>query len=199
VRGQQAGKPVHLAVLNTGSFAHSFTPDELALNILRAPADSSFNINPDDEPLNARFAPRQDQGEHEVRFQLLVGKRCDETRISRAAQVLNTPPCWQVYYPQPEKADRNRRQAIADTVQIDDPRVQVVALKKSEKGHELIIRLQDTGGRARELALRVKPYRQVIRVAIGPYGLLTLAVRRSAKKLRWRVVDLVERGRRAPR
>jgi hypothetical protein len=49
---------------------------------------------------------------------------------------------------------------------------------------------------AREIQLRVKPYRQAIRVAIGQYGLLTLAVRRGAKKLRWRQVDLVERGRR---
>ena len=85
-----------------------------------------------------------------MRFQLQAGKRFDETRISRAAQVLNTPPCWQVYYPQPEKADRNRRQAIADTVQIDDPRVQVVALKKAEKGNELILRLRTPGvGRGR--------------------------------------------------
>ncbi len=194
VRGRQADKPAHLAVLNSGSFAHSFTADELALNILRAPAYSSFNINPDDEKLNARFAPRQDQGEHEVRFQLLVGKRCDETRISRAAQVFNTPPVWQVYYPQPDEVDRKRRQAIADTVQVDDPRVQVVALKKAEQGNELIIRLQDTGGRARKVAVRVKPYRAAIRVEIGAYGLLTLAVRRGAKTLRWRRVDLVERG-----
>jgi hypothetical protein len=42
--------------------------------------------------------------------------------------------------------------------------------------------------------VRVKPYRQAIRVTIGKYGLLTLAVRKGAKKLRWRQVDLVERG-----
>ena len=79
-------------------------------------------------------------------------------------------------------------------MQVDDPRVQVVALKKAERGNELIIRLQDTGGRARKVAVRVKPHRAAIRVEIGAYGLLTLAVRRGTKTLRWRQVDLVERG-----
>jgi hypothetical protein len=53
-------------VLNTGSFGHSLTQHELGLNVVRAPAYSSFNLNPDDERDNVRFIPRQDQGEHEM-------------------------------------------------------------------------------------------------------------------------------------
>lgn len=73
VRGRQGGKPVYLAVLNTGSFAHSLTSGEFAVNVVRPPAYSSFNIDPRDERLNNRFAPRQDQGEQELRYALLVG------------------------------------------------------------------------------------------------------------------------------
>jgi hypothetical protein len=54
---------VHLTV--QGSFGHSLKEKELALNLLRAPAYSSFNLNPDDKRANSRFIPRQDQGEHE--------------------------------------------------------------------------------------------------------------------------------------
>jgi alpha-mannosidase len=94
VAAWQAGgiPPVHLVVLNTGSFGHSLTGKELGLSVVRAPAYSSFNLDPDDERANARFIPRQDQGEHELSWQVMVGGRFDETRVSRAAQVFSTLP-----------------------------------------------------------------------------------------------------------
>lgn len=194
VRGRVGGKPVYLAALNTGSFAHSLTTDELALNVVRSPAYSSFNIDPRDERLNNRFAPRQDQGEHEMRYALLVGGRFDEGRISRAAQVLNTPPVWQVYYPQPEKVERRRRLEVAGTVRVDDAQVQVVALKKAEAGQELIIRLYNPSGQERQVEVQVKPFRGSVRTTLGAYGLATVAVRRGGKALVWRRVNLVEEG-----
>lgn len=192
VRGKQQNRPVYLAVLNTGSGAHSLTQDELALNVLRAPAYSSFNLNPNDEKLNNRFIPRQDQGEHELRFAFHIGRRFNETEISRAAALLNVPPVWQVYYPQPVKADPKRRASLTDTVVVNDNSVQIVALKKSEDGDDLIVRLQNTASRTRNIQVRVKPYRQAIRTAIDKYGLLTLAIRKGSGKLQWRRVNLVE-------
>ncbi len=195
VRGKQADSPVHLAVLNTGSFGHSLTESELGLNVVRAPAYSSFNLNPDDERANARFIPRQDQGEHELSWQVMVGGRFNEPKVSRAAQVFNTPPVWQVYYPQAEHVERQRRLQVSDTVSVDDDQVQVVALKRSEKGGQLIVRLQNTSARERHVSLRVKPFRRKIKVRIGRYGLTTVAVKRGGKKLVWREADLVERRR----
>jgi alpha-mannosidase len=193
VKGAQAGSPVHLAVLNTGSFGHSLTAAELGLNVVRAPAYSSFNLNPDDERSNARFIPRQDQGEHEMSWQIMVGARFDESRISRAAQVFNVPPVWQVYYPQPDKVERRRRQQVGATVTVDDRHVQVVALKKSQTGGKLIVRLQNTSSRARQVTVRVKPFRGTIRLRVGAYRLASVAVQRTGSKLLWREVDLVER------
>ncbi|MDA0334612.1 MAG: hypothetical protein O2782_05560 [bacterium] len=193
VCGVQAGSPVHLAVLNTGSFGHSLTAAELGLNVVRAPAYSSFNLNPDDERANARFIPRQDQGEHEMSWQVMVGARFDETRISRAAQVLNTPPVWQVYYPQPDRVERQRRAQVSGTVTVDNKHVQVVALKRSQQGARLIVRLQNTSAKARQVAMQVKPFRGRIKLHVGAYGLTTVAVGRTGKKLQWCEVDLVER------
>ncbi|MBT4613022.1 MAG: hypothetical protein HOC05_23450 [Gemmatimonadetes bacterium] len=192
VRGTQAKRPVHLAVLNTGSFAHSLTERDLGINVLRAPAYSSMNLDPDDVEVNNRFMPRQDQGEHEVGYRILVGKRFDESRISRAAQVFNTPPVWQVYYPQPDRVDRLRRSSVAATVTADDAHIQIVALKRSESGKQLIVRLQNTSSRERDVAIRVKPHRQKIHLKIGSYGLATIAVNKAGRALRWREVDLVE-------
>lgn len=195
VRGTQAGSQVHLAVLNTGSFGHSLTERELGLNVVRAPAYSSFNLDPDDERANARFIPRQDQGEHELTWQVMVGGRFDESRVSRAAQVFSTPPVWQVYYPQPERVERRRRRQVSGTVTVDDDHVQVVALKRSQKGDQLIVRLQNTSARERQVSVSVKPFRGKMKVRIGRYGLATLKVKRGSKKLQWREVDLVERRR----
>lgn len=183
---------MHLVVLNTGSFGHSLTGKELGLSVVRAPAYSSFNLDPDDERANARFIPRQDQGEHELSWQVMVGGRFDETRVSRAAQVFSTLPVWQVYYPQPERVEGQRRAQVSGTI-VDDDQVQVVALKRSQKGGQLIVRLQNTSARDREVTVRVKPFRGKIKVRIGRYGLTTLAVKRSGKKLQWQEVDLVER------
>lgn len=199
VRGTQAKAPVHLAVVNTGSFGHSLTEGELGLNVLRAPSYSSFNLDPKDEATNRRFLPRQDQGEHEVSYRILVGKRFSETRISRSSQTFNTPPVWQVYYPQPDRVDRRRRDSVTNTVAVADPHVQVVALKKSQKGNALIVRLQNTSGQARDIDLQVKPYRQKMKVHIGAYGLATIRVNKGGKSLRWRKVDLVERPVKATR
>ncbi|MBT6146868.1 MAG: hypothetical protein HOH74_15635, partial [Gemmatimonadetes bacterium] len=154
---------------------------------------SSFNLDPNDEATNQRFLPRQDQGEHEVSYRILVGKRFSETRVSRAAQILNTPPVWQVYYPQPDRVDKKRRASVTDTVIVDDAHVQVVALKKSQKGNALIVRLQNTSGQSRDISVQVKPHRQKMQLTVGAYGLATIAVNKGGKSLRWREVDLVER------
>ena len=187
------GRDAFIAMASTGSGAYSLTRNEWGISILRSPAYSSFHSILGNENLKSRFLPRHDQGEHEIRYTLHIGRRFRETEISRAAQLLNVPPVWQVYYPSPGKVDRKRRSRPTDTVVVEDSHVQVVALKKSEKGGRLIVRLQDTLGRRRKITLRVRPYRGQIRIPIGKYGLVTIAIRKGARSLEWEPVDLVER------
>ena len=193
VCGKQSGKAVFFAIANTGSGAHSLTKTEWAVNVLRSPAYSSFNINPGDARLNNRFLPRQDQGEHEMRYEIILGRRFDETAVSRTAQALNTPPIWQVYYPQGASVETKRRPNLTETVAIADEQVQIVALKKAEHGEALIVRLQDTGGKDRDITLRVKPFQGLIKTHIRAFGLITLSIKKGGKKLSWREVNLVER------
>ncbi len=192
VRGSKGAASVCLAVANTGSHAHSLTAKEWAINVMRSPAYASSMLRAEQVKANHRFLPRHDQGEHEMRYSILLGTRFQETAVSRAAQLLNVPPVWQVYYPQPSKTDRKRRGTLTDTLVVDDRHVQVVAMKKAERGNELIVRLQDTLGKAREITVRAKPHRKAIRTAIGPFELITLGIRRGGKTLRWRRLSLVE-------
>ncbi len=192
VRGKRDGKPRHLTVLNDSSYAHALCDGTLWIDSLRTPAYSSFNLGPADDWRHACIRPRMDIGEHELRFALLPGARCREADLRRAADAFNRPPHCQIYFPQPERVERRRRTLPADTITVEDPAVQITALKRSENGRELIVRLLETGGRPRRVTLHVKPYRKSIRLEIGAHRLASVAIARG-RELRWRQVDLVER------
>ncbi|MBL4701552.1 MAG: hypothetical protein JKX85_09875, partial [Phycisphaeraceae bacterium] len=62
-----------LGVINDASNAHNLTHKVLAINVLRSPAYTSFILAKDDPYNDHRFAPRQDQGEHQRRYELVWG------------------------------------------------------------------------------------------------------------------------------
>ena len=96
---------MHLVVLNTGSFGHSLTGKNWASTWcapLRTAPSTWIRTTSAPTPASSRA---RNQGEHELSWQVMVGGRFDETRVSRAAQVFSTLPVWQVYYPQPERVE----------------------------------------------------------------------------------------------
>jgi alpha-mannosidase len=151
-----------------------------------------MRITPGDVWGDHRFLPRHDQGEHEVGFQFLFGRRFVEHEISQAAIAFNAAPYYQVFYPD----GRTRRSAavrnLAGSVELDRNNVQITALKKSEQGNALIVRLQEVDGRATEVGVKVHGFRHKIRIAVGAYALKTLRFTRSRGKLSCREVNLVE-------
>lgn len=185
---------ISLAVANTGSGAHSLTPKAWGLSVLRAPAYSSFNVDPDNPALNNRFLPRQDQGEHTMAWSVLPMADFDESKVSRAAQALNTPPEWCVYFPQAPDPQTKKRQEIVNTIQLDSPHAQIVALKKAEKEDALVVRIQETGGRRQRLAIRVKPFSKPFRLQLPAYQLATVSISRTKPgQPLFKQLDLVER------
>ncbi len=194
VRGRHAGKAVSLAVASTGSSAHSLTQQGvLQLNVLRSPAYASFNLKPQSEWAHRRFMPRQDIGGHEMCYAVMPAGRFDEATVRKLSALLNMPPVWQVYYPQSARPVRARRAAFAETVTVDCKDVQVAALKRSEDGRHLVVRLLNAAGGERRVKLKVKPYREVMELQLGAYALQTVMVRRGGKRLDWHLADLVER------
>jgi alpha-mannosidase len=175
-----------ITVSNTGSFAHNLTMDGLYLNVLRSPAYTSANMSPNDPWHDRRFQPRQDQGEHEMRYAFQFGRRFNEAAVVREADALNVPPVWQIYYP-----DGRREPApTVDCLTVDRKDVRIVAVKKAEAGRALIVRLLDHGGRGREVGLRVGDQDHLFK--LGAYALKTLQVRRRKDGIAVREMNLVE-------
>jgi len=181
-----------LAVCNTGSFAHSLTPKNWCLNVMRSPAYSSFSISPGQPWSDDRFLPRHDQGEHELTYELLAGKRFSERAVSQCAQVLNIPPYFQTYFPVPGKKRRSALMTRGAVIQCSPDNVQIVALKKAERGNGMVVRLQELDGKASKVSIRVKGARNALTTEVPKYGLRTLIITRRGSKATAREVNLVE-------
>ncbi len=175
-----------ITVSTTGCCAHSLTMDGLYLNVLRSPAYTSDHLIPDDPWHDKRFQPRQDQGEHEVRYAFQFSRRFSEPAAAQAAEILNVQPVWQVYYP-----DGCRSLApLANCLTVDRKDVRIVAVKKAERSPSLIVRLLDHGGRGGDVVVKLGADEH--RCELGAYALKTLVFRRRKGGLSVREVNLVE-------
>ena len=178
--------------MSTGCCAHNLTRRHLCLNILRSPAYASMRITPGDVWGDHRFLPRHDQGEHEVGFQFLFGRRFVEHEISQAATAFNAAPYYQVFYPDGRSQRAATLHNLAGSIVLDCNNVQITTIKKSEKGNGLILRLQEVDGRATKVGIRVHGSRRRIRVEIGAYQLKTLRLKRNRGHVSCTEVNLVE-------
>ena len=186
------GREGYVAALNNGSCAHSLTKSHLCLNILRSPAYASMRVTPGDVWGDNRFLPRHDQGEHEVAFKFLFGRRFVEREVTQVSTAFNAVPYYQVFYPDGRSRRGGALRDLAGSIQVDAANVQIAALKKAERGNALIVRLQEVGGRATECRVIVKGCRQRPRIEIDAYGLKTVRLARSRGRLVCREVNLVE-------
>jgi len=174
-----------LGVAGTGSFAHSFCGGVLAINVLRSPAYSSFNLRPDNPHHAGRFQPRQDQGEHEMRYALLGGRRFREQGMHEAADLLNLPPHHATWFPAGSK------RANLPRFSCEPSHVRVAALKQSEDGKALIVRLQEQAGRSAKVKLSVDGKRSSP-IDVAAWSLTTVRIARHGGKLTTRHVNHVE-------
>jgi alpha-mannosidase len=197
-----------LAVLNDGSFGCSLSGRRLYLNVLRSCAYACANLQAGDERHERRYIPRQGQGEQQVTFRLLPGRRFDESAVRRQADILNVPPVWQVYHPSPDGAEGRpqvpaRGEAAPAGVPLLEVRpagVHLVALKRSERGDSLIVRLLETRGRKSRYEVRLAGEAGPVTGRLEPWSLKTLEIgRRSDGRLTVTEVNLVEENLAGPR
>lgn len=137
-----------LGVVNDGSFAHSLTREFLALNVLRSPPYASFGLRPDLRHHAQRFTPRQDQGEHCVSFLIEPTAAFDEAELRQQANDLNAPPTHISFFPDPDNNAPRCRVAMAEpsVFRVEPASVAVTAIKKAQRGDELVLRLHETAG-----------------------------------------------------
>ena len=161
-----------LTIVNDATYGFDVADGEVRLSLLRAPAYAGHPVD-DVTPIvrQDRFEPREDQGEHVFRFWLNAGPAADRLQaIDREAAVRTEELMALCAFPSGDGAT-----ALAG-VTLGDDVVRLSALKLSEDGRALVLRLFEPTGTARGTRVRVPALGVEFPVALGPFELRTLLV-----------------------
>ena len=139
-----------LHVLNNGTYACDLKDNELRLSLLRSPAYSALTDGKSEFVPQDRFSPRIDQGERLFRFRIGAGHAEERlSHVDREALVFNEAPMAVSFFPS------EQQEPAGMLLQLTDDAVQVTAVKKSQHGNDLVVRLFEPTGKARSTRLLV--------------------------------------------
>lgn len=174
-----------LTCINDGVYGSDFSEDGLRLTLLRSPAYSGHPIMDRPIVVQDRYLPRIDQGERLFRF-WLNGGPVDERmqKVDREALVKNEKPMALSFFP------NGAGEKPKPFLTLSDDAVQVAAVKQSEDGSALIVRLFEPTGAARMTTLTVQDRRH--EVSLAPFEIKTLRIDMSTGQAV--EVDLLERA-----
>jgi alpha-mannosidase len=175
-----------LTIINDGTYGSDYADGEVRISLLRGAAHASDPSGPHNPPVQDRAIPRIDQGERLFRFRLQAGSRKERLEaVEREALGVGERPYVLPYFP----PGVGRKAAPA--ARLSDPVVILTAMKKSEDGKALIIRLFEPTGRARTTVLNLPFAGARTRVSFRPFEIKTLRFNLRTKT--FREVDLLER------
>ncbi|MGB8958187.1 MAG: glycoside hydrolase family 38 C-terminal domain-containing protein [Candidatus Aminicenantales bacterium] len=175
-----------LTIVNEGVYGSDWDGVELRQSLLRSPAYAADTWEDKLAVARDRFIPRQDTGERSFRFWLRggpLGERLEA--IDREALAHNETPYVLAYFP-PGAGKR----ADAGVV-VDGPAVEVTALKRSEDGRDVVIRLFEPTGRARRAVVKLPALGARTTVRLKGFEIKTLRCNRRTRK--FAETDLLER------
>jgi alpha-mannosidase len=176
-----------LTLINDATYGYDVADGELRVSLLRAPAYAGHPVD-DITPIvrQDRYEPREDQGEHAFRFWLNAGPadRLLET-VDRDAAIRTEDLMALCAFPSGEG------QAPPPGLSLSDAAVRLGALKLSEDGTRLVVRLFEPTGRARTTEVRLPALGLSFPVDLRPFELRTLAVDLATRDVR--DTDLLER------
>jgi alpha-mannosidase len=176
-----------LTIVNDTTYGFDVASGEVRLSLLRAPAYAGHPVD-DDTPIvrQDRFEPREDQGEHVFRFWLDAGPAAARLlAIDREAAVRTERLMSLCAFPS------GRGRLGRRGVFLEDPVVRLAALKLSEDGRALVLRLFEPTGSARRTLVRIPALDLAVPVDMGPYELRTLRIDLATRAVR--ASDLLER------
>jgi alpha-mannosidase len=180
-----------ITLVNDCTHGFDFADGELRVSLLRAPAYAGHPVD-DVTPIvrQDRYEPRVDQGVHTFRFWLRGGPASERlSAVDRESAVRTDGLMALSFFP-----SGHGRPAIPGIV-IEDDAVRLGALKMSEDGERLVVRLFEPTGRARRTAVRLPPIGLAFDVELGPFEIKTLVVDPGSRTVV--EADLLERGRSA--
>ncbi len=174
-----------LTCINDGTYGSDFSEKGLRLTLLRSPSYSGHPIEEREILDKYSFNPRIDQGERHFRFWFnagTVGERAEN--IEHEALTKNEKPFAMSFYPS-GLGKKLRPLAI-----LENNKVQISAIKISEDGRGVVIRLFEPTGKARKTVLRLPALNKKVKVELGAFEIKTLKVDCKLKSVKW--VNLVE-------
>ncbi len=175
-----------LTLVNEGVYGSDWDGVELRQSLLRSPAYAADTWENKLAVARDRFIPRQDVGERSFRFWLRGGPLEERMgAIDREALAHNETPYVLAYFP-----PGAGRKADAGVV-VDGTAVEVTALKRSEDGKDIVIRLFEPTGRARRAVVKLPALGARTTVRLKGFEIKTLRCNRRTRK--FAETDLLER------
>ena len=176
-----------LTVINDRTYGFDFFESALRLSLLRSPA---YTGHPTDNPPivpQDRFEPRIDQGEHVFRYWIEGGRAKDLLpSLPRRALVKNERLQVHTAYPSGEGKSLN------PGIRLSDASILLTAVKRSEQGGWLVLRLFEPTGNGGETIVNIPSLDLEHPVKLDPFELKTLAV--HTETLEIEEIDPIETG-----
>ena len=161
-----------LTISNQTTYGFDHSDGELRLSLLRSPAYAGHPVD-DKTPIvrQDRFTPRMDQGEHIFRFRIDAGPVIDRlAAVDLESRLLNTGSMSLCCFP------AKRGKCPGSSVILSDQAIRLAAMKLSENGDHLILRLFETTGISRQTILMIPVLNLVIPVSFNGFEIKTLSV-----------------------
>jgi len=160
-----------ITVINNGTYACDFKDSELRLSLVRSPAYSALTDGKAEFLPQDRFSPRIDQGERLFLFRINAGDARERlSHIDREALVFNEAPMAVSFFPS------GLDEPTAELVRLDDDVVQMTAVKKSQLGDDLVIRLFEPTGTDRNTTISIPSIGLDKEVALTGFEVKTLKI-----------------------
>jgi len=158
-------------VLNNGTYACDFKDNELRISLVRSPAYSALTDGKSEFVPQDRFSPRIDQGERLFRFRISASDATERlSHVDREALVFNEEPMAVSFFPS------GQDDPAGELMQLTDDVVQVTAVKKSQHGKNLVVRIFEPTGVDRSTRLMVPSMNLDERIELKGFEIKTLLI-----------------------
>jgi len=175
-----------LTCINDGIYGSDCRTGEIRLSLLRSPAYAADPVPDRPMLVQDRFVPRHDQGERVFRFWLNAGPVEERLRaVEREALVHHEKPLALAHFPPGEG------KKLPPFIILRDQVITTPAIKKSEEGNKLVIRLFEPTGKAAETTVELPSFGVKKKVRLKPFEIRTLIF--EPKKKTFTASNLLER------
>jgi alpha-mannosidase len=184
-------KKLGFGLVNDGPGGIDIQDGELRQTLVRSPIfctgnGGGVNYTPD------RFDEHMDLGEHIYQFRFCFGALSGvREALPAMADNLMMPPMAYVHIPQ-GPAQNEGLASGKSAVEVKGKGVRLTALKQSEDGKAMVVRLCEFLGKAGNATLHVREMRKPVPVCMGKFEIKTFRIEKTGKEFRCTECGLLE-------